>query len=527
MFRASSFFLLSACALGLIACDSDPEVDAGPPDSGAAPVDGGPSFTCASAIEVTGVLDDVVSQTVDTTMVDEAPRDLGLTCGNPSAELRWAPQAVIAFEVPGSGPVAVQFSTINEVTPPEMAVVVQARHDCEMVPEQSFPSPCFGPLEPRVEWRAQGAVPAMGGETLYFVVTGYTDVSEVAPGVVDRGPVRIDFTVSANEKPTLDAADLVLIGADLRADASGSDADGNVTALLTNYYDEAGLLDLYGTGAPTESNSLFAIPLDDPAPTGTSWTGGAWVRSTPDDMRTQLGEYLIARGATMARVIAVDDLNGVSEPLMVPLVQAEIVGYGETCGAARRCDVGYTCGAGGTCEASAAAMAACGAATDAMLPAFTDQAVTVTVTDTTGTDPGNFDPLAGCVGAGEAAGDESVYQVDVASGTFDLLLSTATPITGRTDTVIYVRTACAEPPTELGCNDDIGGGVVASELELRDLAPGTYYVFVEQVVEPGLQPRGHALEITARPVLTTGASCDDAEVLNRCASGACTMGTCP
>jgi len=35
------------------------------------------------------------------------------------------------------------------------------------------------------------------------------------------------------------------------------------------------------------------------------------------------------------------------------------------------------------------------------------------------------------------------------------------------------------------------------------------------------------LDLSVRPVLATGATCDVAEVDNRCAGGACAAGTCP
>lgn len=519
--------LLCLCLVALVGCDDgEPEIDSGMPDAGSLP-DAGPPYTCESTVQVQGVLGGVVSAELDTSTVTEAPRDLGYSCGNPDAETRWAPQAVVELAIPGMGPVAVRFSTVNEVTPDNFSTVVQVRRDCELVPDDQFPPLCVDAADAPNEWRSQGAFEAMGGETVYVVVSGYGDAATRSPGLIDRGPVRIDFEVAENRAPTLDAAEMVLIGDDLRLDVSGMDADGNVNGVVASFYDRAGLIDLYGTGNPTELNSLFFIPLDDPAPTAGSFEAGSWLRSTPGDGRTQLGEFLAARGANMARVIMVDQLSGTSAPLMIPLVEATIVGFGDACSTSERCSNGYVCGPSNTCEPSPEAIALCGTATNAMLPAFTDQAVTVTMTGQTTVDPGLHDPLSGCVMLEESAGDEAIYQVDVATGPFDLILDTNLPITGRTDTVIYVRTDCADPSTESACNDDLSATDRQSHLELMDLEAGTYFVFVEQVLTSVASTSSHALEITARPVLPMGAACDDAGVLNRCANGPCAASVCP
>lgn len=503
--------------------------DAGVPDAGPASIDAGRTYTCDEGVmSVDGVLDDVVSVTLDTSAIELAPRDLGPDCGNASAEVRWAPQAVVELHVPGTGPVAVAFDTINEVTLSGIAVVVQARTECTTVPASELPSVCFGPVEPGGEWRTRGAVAANGGDTLYFIVTGYSQARDLQPGLLDAGPIRIDFRVSANQPPTLTSAEIVYVGEDVRIDAQGMDPDGNADSLAVNFFIGNQLLDLYGTGAPTELNSLFVIPMTNPAPTGTTWTGGNTVPSDPMDGRTQLGEYLVARGADMAQVVAVDALNGTSAPIMVPIVSAAVVGYGEACSNTARCDAGYACGTGGSCEASPAAVARCGTARVVTVPAFTDTAVTAQVAGQTGEGTGFFGPLAGCASPDVVRGPEGVYRVDVASGVpFDLVLTTDSPVTGRTDTVMYVRTDCADPSSEAMCSDDRAMGDPQSEIELRDQTDGSFFVFVEQKYIPPVDTANHQLLITARPVLPMGATCDDAEVMNRCANGPCAASVCP
>ena len=45
------------------------------------------------------------------------------------------------------------------------------------------------------------------------------------------------------------------------------------------------------------------------------------------------------------------------------------------------------------------------------------------------------------------------------------------------DTVLFVRAACDDAGTELGCNDDTNG--LASEVRLDGLSAGTYFAFLD------------------------------------------------
>lgn len=127
-----------------------------------------------------------------------------------------------------------------------------------------------------------------------------------------------------------------------------------------------------------------------------------------------------------------------------------------------------------------------------------------------------------------SAGAETIYSVQVPTGLqVDLLVTSEQPGTADTDTIVYIRSECVDGTTELACNDDRASGDLQSDLEARNLGPGTYFVFVEAY---GGVPTGTApfeLQVTARPVLASGATCDDAEVRNRCAGAPCSGGTCP
>jgi len=97
------------------------------------------------------------------------------------------------------------------------------------------------------------------------------------------------------------------------------------------------------------------------------------------------------------------------------------------------------------------------------------------------------------------------------------------------DTLLYVRTSCADPDTEIACNDDIDTdmGRYASAVVLDDVAAGTQlYVFVDTWGEdgPGID---FAIEGTIRPIRDVGEPCDPFALADVCAPGAiCPAGTC-
>jgi hypothetical protein len=215
----------------------------------------------------------------------------------------------------------------------------------------------------------------------------------------------------------------------------------------------------------------------------------------------------------------------VSEPLRVAI--GEPVGFGETCDATHLCDAETTC-VSGVCGATTAVDAACtGATALAVLP----DGAPVSVTGTIPAGGAGLFRIASCVPNAATAAAERVYSATVpADTTADLLVTTdvaGTP--GETDTILYVRAACPDASSELGCHDDVntGGMNYQSTVEARDLAAGTYFVFVETYNGSG---GNYELQARLRPVLAAGVACDPTGMANRCATGTCPAGTdsvCP
>ncbi|MCB9595407.1 MAG: hypothetical protein H6719_21990 [Sandaracinaceae bacterium] len=517
--------LLLSCLLVLGACDGGGgSGDDGGLDAGEALVDAGPPLACATMTPLMGVLDDTVSVTFDTSMTETRPRDLGLGCGNDEAELRWAPQEVIEFTVPGDpgSTYAVEFTSNLPGTDTSFNTVLQARDTCETVPTGAFPPRCFDDVA-ATEFRTTGAVTVPGGTVLYVFVTGY---SEPPPEqmTVDRGTVEVGFTVRRGDPPTLSDGFLRLANDDVRIQGTGTDPNADVRGLALNFYGPDGLLDIYGDGQATLDGDIFIVRFDDPPATGMSWSGGVWVRGTASN----LGRYLRAVGATQVQLRAWDAAFGLSEGIMRPIEEATLVGLGETCNDEIFCRQEMVCSSG-ACIPGSAIGALCDGAPDITVPATSSMGATTNRSGATGAGLGLITVDAECIADGNpngGIGAEAVYKVDVPLEAFDLVVSTDNPGTGAmTDTILYVRSSCPDSGSILGCNDDTMTSAHAA-LELRDLTFGTYYIFVERYGGLAMGSLPHEVSVMVRPIVPTGQPCDAATT--RCTTGACpAAGMCP
>ena len=335
--------------------------DAGPPDSG---YDAGPPLSCTDITRVEPTMGATESVMFDTSMTATRPRDLGVACGNTDPELRWAPQEVLEIVVPGSGPMQVEVDTAFPETDFSFNTVLQFRTSCETVPTSIFPPSCFND-QSADEVRARGAVTVEGGSTVYVIVTGFSE-PPAETMQVDEGPVRVDVTVTPNQRPTVTDGALLLAADDVIVTATGSDPEGDPRGVVVNFYDAAGaLIDIYGDGEATLEGDAFVIPFD-PAPMEVDYTGQGIV------LGTQVNLAGFVRGVMIPRVgfRVYDGGWAISDMLMVDVGEAEEVGFGEACGGEQICRAEMRC-VDAICEGTPGATRACGMAT-----AFPDIAVT-------------------------------------------------------------------------------------------------------------------------------------------------------
>ncbi|GAB4204450.1 MAG: hypothetical protein OHK0013_19420 [Sandaracinaceae bacterium] len=511
-----------ALATGCGGTPAPEPIDATFPDAAIVFPDASATDPCDAPTRVTGTLGTPTEVMLDTTMTDERPRDLGLACGNVTAR-RWARQEVIEYTVPGTGPVGVSISTANMGTDTRFNTVLQIRRSCTQVPTATFPPSCFD--DAGMEIRASGGIQAMGGDTIFIYVTGYSEPDAVTMQQ-DEGRVRVTITAAPNAPPTLTTGSFRLIQNDSRIEAQGTDADGNILGVTLGLFNASGRLDFNGDGV---GNELDVFDFRFAEVTGTTdWSG----RVDISGMELRFAE--VCRSpmvrCTEAVLVAYDSAYASSAPLRVPVRDATVVGFGDTCdGLETVCAAGLVCNAM-TCEPTPAALAACMGATPIVVP---EPMGTATSGSATATIPagmsGTFLAPTGCapgMGGDPTSGPERVFSVAVPAGTYDLTFATNRPGTGTTDTVLYVRGECGDPTDDLGCQDDIARGMLGSTVTVMNATEGDYFAIVETYGGGGGPVE---IQATLKPVLATGEACDPAGVANRCAMGVCNATTmvCP
>ena len=522
------------------------EIDAGTPDAGV-PDTGLPdmgAFACDIPQLVTGVLDEQAQISFDTSASELRPRDLGLLCGNTDPATRWAPQQIVAYEVPGTGPVAVRFSARNPGTSTLFDTVIQVRRGgCEMPPplaDGRFPSPsCFEDSSENTQspdFRSEGAVQATGGETLYFVVTGFSGGQ--APQLDDQGMVNLTITPTANEPPTLDDATPFVFGPDVIIRMDGGDPDGNVRGAIINFRRGGQILDIYGAGTtdPDVSAIIFderpgelrnhirrpQIPLALPAAPPPSGDGRFEIIAADVGLNPAIGTFMQNSSIEQIGIRVFDDAYAISEERVVDVsYDPPRVGFGQSC-AVDFCAEPYVCEAD-ICSASPLAQLTCDPANlvgGGLSGTSTVSEVVVSIP------PG--DPAFGtpsCVQEGRAEAAETAVSIDVPStGRYDFVASTDTDVTAGRDTIMHLREDCLDPRTEVAgaCNDDISATNDRSAIEVRDIAPGAYFLIVEfTAFGPLNRAFDLGLDLQLRPIVGEGEACDPEGLASRCDVGVC------
>jgi len=465
-----------------------------------------------------------VSVSSDTSAGDAGPLDLGMMCGAAVADPAMRPpQVVVSYVVPGTGMRTVRFTTGTDGTPANFDTLIQVRRGmCATTPTVREGS-CFDDglppsMPPAVaEYRTLGTLVATGGETLYFVVTGFgTMMSETH---VYEGPFQLDITVGDVTPPTLTAATVTTtmeaMASSARVSVTGGDASGDASGVVVTLLNAGGMaLDTNGDMTVNAADDLRVL-FDAPGVAGMMT-----FMATATDGFGLLGA-INRTMATRARVRITDAVGAESTPLTVDITGVREVGFGAACDMSRVCAATLTC-TGGICAASAATLAACAGATPVTL---SGSPATASVSGMLPMGPAVLARPPMCGGSG----NHVLYTVTVPAGAFDLVASTVNTRTAMTlDTVVYALSTCANPTggPAGACVDDSMGERRAN-LVVQNIAAGTYTVVVASYTALAA-PAAFGLDVTLRPVLATGATCDPMGVMNRCSAGACPMGgTCP
>lgn len=523
--------------LALAGCDGDPApvdagpLDAGPADTGVELPDAGPQTACGAAIRVEADPSRVISERVDTSKLTTDPEGLGspitiepfgvpIPCGNPEATTM-TPQQILEIAVPGEGPQRVTVDVVNAETNPLFNTFIQFRTGSCETPEVSIMPPrCFD-LESRLEVRSRGSITVDGGTTVWAIVGGVAEPPDMSR-LMDRGPMRIDVTVEANQAPTISSGELYLAEDEAHIFASGTDMDANVAGVAMNFYRGGELLKITMDGNPAAVDRDVVIFRFDPVVETQDFDGYALVRETA----VNLAPFIRANGVDRVDFRTYDRGYLLSDPISVTPEEATLVGWNEECGAERVCRREMMC-TDGRCAPTPDANNVCSLAEE--FPFFEpmgSSTVSQRVTGTTGSGEGVLRPTLDCIPLEDSIGIEKVYLMTIPDGLWDLTVTTDASGTGETDTLLYLRTNCFDSGSELACDNDISDGNIRSRIDVSEIGAGTYALVVEQVgvMDEGEAP--HEIVAALKPVLATGEACDPAEVENRCQTGSCTAGVC-
>jgi len=425
----------------------------------------------------------------------------------------WARQEVVEFHVPGTGPQGVQFSTSNTMTTSNFNTLIQLREgDCRAIPTASFPPSCFDDVS-QTNLAAEGGITVMGGTTLYVIVTGYSN-PPAGQNAVSEGMVHVDFAVAPNTPPTLVSGYAKFAGGNTFVETVATDPEGPIAGYAIGFIVAAGRVDINGDGVGNDEDVL-RITFDSIDRAAPMYTGHSEINAM---VTYALQNFCEQNGCTQIVLRVFDAQYAVSNAIMVPATVEPFSGIGGVCdGMLHLCPAGLTCTTG-ACTALAAATAECATPMELTFPDPSMGAQMAIGTGTVGSGAGVF--TASCAAT---PGREQIFHIAVPAGTYDLALTTAPGTAAAADTVLSLRSVCADGSTELmgGCNDDIdrAGRNYRSAFTVQNLATGDYFALVEAFGTGGATP--YQLTATLTPVFATGHACDPAMTNYRCATGAC------
>jgi hypothetical protein len=289
-----------------------------------------PAPTCAAPLDAPA--GEHVSVSASNFGIGVGPLDLGACSGDPDA----AGQVVVRYVVPGAGPREVRFSTANDGTDPLFDTLVQVRRDCAVIPP-SLNTSCFDYGPGTFDRRAAGGVEATGGETLFFVVTGYGPHSRPLPGgLLSEGPFQLDIDVADVSIPVLSEARVLQVTSGTTPTAliplRGMDAGGDVLNVWVRLLD--------ASDARIDRNGDGTIDTyDDQNETVVAARSGATTFDT--SIRSEwIGGSIADTGATRARIWIDDVLGHESNAITVDIATVAEVGFHETCDATHLCEIG-------------------------------------------------------------------------------------------------------------------------------------------------------------------------------------------
>jgi len=485
--------------------DPDSGTNTGDPDSGTNTGDPDSGTNTGEACEGARTIALEMGEQTITGNTTGMSSDLTLGCADPNAH------EVLALTVPGTGPKGIVFSLAIDGTSEDFDTIVEARvGSCESSTEPM----CYDDIESFFNYdvRSQGLIMADGGQTINFIVTGYSEA--------DVGAWAAAIEVADATPPTFTGGEVLRVaGARYDFLIDGGDADGDAIGIRYTFLDESGAaigVDYDDDGSPDQSEFDWYFDQD---LSGETSFNGALVR---DEDSTLVAGTITA---TQVEIAVLDRFGLTSSSMTLPVRDVTEVGLDQPCGTDAVCVDGLEC-ASGTCALPADVVAACttAAASARTLTPGSEETFSATLELGSGLFRGS---------CSDTGGAEHLYVVTVPAPVapavgYDLIATTANDGTDpETDTIVYVQSACGDPSTELVCADDISYPDDArSTAVLEDAAAGDHTVIVE-LWEGVDASASYQLGVSLRPVLGAGEACDPTGAENRCSTGACPAGDSP
>lgn len=437
------------------------------------------------------------------------------------------PQDLIRVKVAAAGPSVLHFTLSDPGTDAAFDTLVQVWDGCDEPPASGVA--CFDDETPGEGIASGGYVAVAAGQVLYFLVTGVAGIEMDRTGRVSEGAYVAHFELFPLTQPTLLGATALLDSSvsTLTIVSNGADSAADVRGVvLTSLVDEddAELLDRDADGVVLPHEQLHLAFASSPE----AEFAGATLTL---DAVTVMSQYGIDINRARRLTVALEDAHDSrSDPRVVEISVIAYGGAGAACdGELLRCSRGLLCGTDSTCAVSEAALAYC----DAPITAFVleaPEAERPSVVSATGV----FEDSASGALFGSCAQSDSAEQsfaVDVPAGDFDLVVRVTGTITGEPtsdappfDSVVYIRSECSDPASELACNDDGDPSLQEywSLAQANSIAPGTYRVIAEfqgGLGEPYSAP--YTIEFHLRSIVAEDEACDPMGLQSRCSIGTC------
>jgi hypothetical protein len=388
-----------------------------------------------------------------------------------------APEVAHRFTVPVGGRFRVTASTAEDGTDPSFDTVVYLRTACSdasstVACNDDAAEPGALPLASRASAEVAGATP------LYVIVDGldqfaagvYALLVRAIPALAPGSPCdptgernacqQPDICTAAQGSPVCApgtpptlatvSAQILENGRSVRAVLSGGDVDGDATTTHVDFLDDTQTV--LGSG----ERAL-------PAAVHGQVSFGPLVAFQQDGL-------LDLFPATQLRVGLIDAAGLRSPTPMARLSRAPIRDVNQSCDPAGLTDLcrGELLCSGGRCTVPAQTPLACAAA-----PIITSSGVT---NGALGAGPGDFE--TGCA-YGRGFGDQ-VYRLRLTTRA-DVAATTQVSPDGAADdldTVLALRASCADPATQIVCDDDVGTDP-HSLITATGLAAGDYFLIVD------------------------------------------------